>query len=300
MDLNSRFFDLRQSVNVMINEIQTQCISRRGWNQPIGVLGVRYADLFGPRFLRIRIWFTAAISLFGVGFVDANEEDVLELPVRFHLVRGVTQIVEGEKLENWVTKDQVEQVLLPEVNRIWMQAKIRFLCESVSEETISQSPERDQIVKQLTNIKRGEDSESSIRLCEKLVDPTKFDRYSMNLYFLPYVGRTFQGIADFGGNRVVVGEWSDKATGGREAPEKVLLTEPEPFMKGSLGRTLSHELGHNLRLKHPAKDATPMGRIMGGGKHGYLLTPEEIAIARESAQKRLKNWLMKKRELDRN
>jgi hypothetical protein len=57
---------------------------------------------------------------------------------------------------------------------------------------------------------------------------------------------------------------------------------------GSLARTIAHELGHNLTLVHPDKSIRPeTGRLMGGSKQGYALTPEEIAKARQSARKHL-------------
>ena len=69
---------------------------------------------------------------------------------------------------------------------------------------------------------------------------------------------------------------------------RTLLIEPEPMKVGSLARTIAHELGHNLGLSHPDRsEISPVGRLMGGAKQGYALTPEEIAKARAVARKHL-------------
>jgi hypothetical protein len=63
--------------------------------------------------------------------------------------------------------------------------------------------------------------------------------------------------------------------------------EPEPMVVGSLARMMGHELGHSLTLPHPTKSTGPKGRLMGGGRQGYLLTPEEMTHVRELARKQV-------------
>lgn len=91
--------------------------------------------------------------------------------------------------------------------------------------------------------------------------------------------------AEAGGNaadrRNFIGQWSDKTS---ESPEKFQLTETHPFKKGSLSRTVAHELGHILGLKHPDKTAqTEFDRLMGGKRPCYKLTTQEIETARQQA-----------------
>ena len=120
----------------------------------------------------------------------------------------------------------------------------------------------------------------------QLLDPAQRHPTAHNVYLLPYLGATYQGYAQLGGKQVVVGVWTDKPSGGKQPPVKALLVEPEPMRVGSLARTIAHELGHNLGLVHPDKaEAAEVGRLMGGGRQGYALTPAEIAAARKTARK---------------
>ncbi len=219
----------------------------------------------------------------------ADEE--LVLPLRVHLGRDMTATVKGEVLDVWVKPKDVTEALLPEINRIWKQANIRFVIESVVEEKALEVPDRLKLLAQISGRKRTDDGNSGdnpFAVIKKLFDPAKIHPSAINIYCMPYIGETFQGVAKLGGNLVLVGVWSDKASKGRKPPRKTLLTEPEPMVIGSLARTMSHELGHALTLNHPGKEDEPKGRLMGGAKQGYLLTPEEISQARKSARVHLK------------
>lgn len=105
----------------------------------------------------------------------------------------------------------------------------------------------------------------------------------MNAYLVPYLGEASQGHTRPGQLRVFAAQWSDKASHARSAPERFALTEPLPFRKGSISRTLSHELGHILGLAHPARTQGVTGLLMGGAQAGYGLTPAEIETARATA-----------------
>jgi hypothetical protein len=86
--------------------------------------------------------------------------------------------------------------------------------------------------------------------------------------------------------REAVTPFTDKASRETRPPVKALLVEAEPMKVGSLGRTIAHELGHNLGLQHPPKDLpNPTPRLMGGRKQGYGLTEKEIQKARKIARK---------------
>ena len=149
----------------------------------------------------------------------------------------------------------------------------------------------DELVHLVQNSKRGEEERFGSRRTEtiaKLLDPAHRHPGALNVYLLPFIGSTYQGYATLGGNVAVIGVWTDKRSGGKKPPVKTVLVEPEPMKRGSLARTIAHELGHNLTLVHPDKSLkSDIGRLMGGSKQGYALTPGEIAQARQSARQHL-------------
>ncbi|MBI1396309.1 MAG: hypothetical protein GC151_10055 [Betaproteobacteria bacterium] len=130
----------------------------------------------------------------------------------------------------------------------------------------------------------GRSDAARIRSLERLVDVSGNDSGAIDIHLVPYLGEASQGNTRRRLRRIFVGEWSDKSSHARRPPEKFQLTESPPFRTGSLSRTIAHELGHALGLKHPNKSTqTTFGLLMGGRRPGYLLTPSEIAIARRHA-----------------
>ena len=117
----------------------------------------------------------------------------------------------------------------------------------------------------------------------KLLDPAQRHPTAHNVYLLPYIGSTYQGYAALGGRQVVAGVWTDKPSRGKQPPEKCLLVEPGEFKQGSFSRTVAHELGHILGLKHPAPNTPPFHLLMGGNHPGNDLTAEEKALALKTA-----------------
>ena len=218
------------------------------------------------------------------------ESPVITLPVRFHIIQGVTMEVKGQKMDMWVKPADVKGPLLTEINRIWKPADIQFVIERIDEETALNPPDRDGLLEDVRNAKRvdkGESDDNRVAKIMRFFDPSHWHKTALNVYLFPYIGGTFQGVAQGGGNRLIVGVWTDKPSHGTKPPVQTLLVEPEPMRVGSLGRTLSHELGHNLGLKHPGPDNPATDLLMGGRKQGYLLTPAQIATAKESAKKHL-------------
>ena len=199
--------------------------------------------------------------------------------------------VKGQAMEVWVTPADITGPVLAEVNRIWKPANIQFVVERAQEERLLKPADFNELLRSVENAKRGEEETAgSGRTANiaKLLDPAQRHPSAHNVYLLPYIGATYQGYAAMGGRQAVIGVWTDKPSHGNKPPVKTLLTEPEPMKVGSLARTIAHELGHNLGLGHPPKDeASPVGRLMGGGKQGYALTPEEVAKARQTAGKHL-------------
>lgn len=104
------------------------------------------------------------------------------------------------------------------------------------------------------------------------------------IYLFPFVGNTSQGNAMSGFDyHTIAGTWSNKHNGGG-GPEKTLLVENHNFfVRGSLSRTISHELGHVLSLKH---DPCSGDCLMAGGPNGYSLSNAQIAAARFEALNR--------------
>lgn len=220
-----------------------------------------------------------------------GDEALLTLPIRFHITQGATMTVKGQKMEVWVQPADLTGPVVQEVNRIWKPANIQFTVERAQLEPLLQPANFAELLHSVENSKRGdEDNPDSNRTgnIAKLLDPAQRHPSAMNVYLLPYIGGTFQGYAKLGGNQAVIGVWTDKFSHGEKPPVKTLLIEPEPMKVGSLARTIAHELGHGLTLEHPAKSIqSDIGRLMGGSRQGYGLTPEEIAKARQSARKHL-------------
>ena len=203
-----------------------------------------------------------------------NEPDLLTIPVRFHVTHGATMTVKGKLMEVWVTPAQLVGPVIAEVNRIWAPARIRFVVERAEVEPLLRPEGFADLLHRVENAARGEEEtrgSGRTAAIAQLLDPAQRHPAAHNVYLLPYIGATYQGYAQLGG---------------KQPPVKALLVEPEPMRVGSLARTIAHELGHNLGLVHPDKaEAGEVGRLMGGGRQGYALTPAEIATVRKAARK---------------
>lgn len=213
--------------------------------------------------------------------------EILQVPVRFHLVTGLKLFKGGQPLSGWVTPEEVQATVVPEVNRIWRQAGIEFVTDKVVRVASRQPWSRALLLERIAAAHRDEDGHADphrVDWYKGLLDFSEESGRSVNVHFVPYLGETSQGVTIPDERRVLVGEWTDKPSRASQLPQRVQLAEEEPFRVGSLGRTLAHELGHILGLKHPSRNSQPgPGRLMGGGRPGYHLTEEEIATARNSA-----------------
>lgn len=224
-----------------------------------------------------------------IGSCLSAAETTITLPIRFHITQGAKMTVKGQVMETWVQPADLTGPVLAEVNRIWKPAEIQFVVERAQAEALLKPTNFAELIQIVENSKRGEEEVAGsgrTAAIGKLLDSAQRHPSAMNVYLLPYIGATYQGYANLGGNQAVIGVWTDKASRAEKPPVKALLVELEPMKVGSLARTIAHELGHNLGLVHPDKaEVSKVGRLMGGGKQGYALTDEEIAKARKTAQK---------------
>lgn len=230
----------------------------------------------------------AALCLTLSAFAPAvHAEAIVRVPVRFHIVTDLPMKKDGLVMRSWLTEQAIRHTVLPEVNRIWARADIAFELESVVRASALAPPDRDRLVRHIVGAHRNSDGESDparIRSLQRLVDFSGEHPSAVNVWFVPYLGEASQGNTRRKLRRVFVGEWSDKASKGRQRPEKFQLIESAPMHKGSLSRTVAHELGHVLGLGHPDKGSQQVfGLLMGGRRAGYDLTRDEIETARRHA-----------------
>lgn len=241
--------------------------------------------------------------------LPAGQSDTIQLPLRFHIVKKAKMSKKDVDMNMWLTPANVKNVILPEINRIWRPAKIRWALESVVVEDAVGGGNREKTLRYIANADR-ETPDRVSKIFSLLGDEHRHARVN-NLYFIPYVGETSQGFAKFGdggtsveanpdgGSRCVVCVWTDKPSDGKKPPQKFALRERLPFNHGSIGRTCAHELGHNLLLEHPDKATqTEFKRLMGGDRKGYRLLPREIKLARRVATGRARTiirWAEQKR-----
>lgn len=207
----------------------------------------------------------------------------ITLDIAFHIITGLAMSVKERSLGMWVTCEDIANAIIPEINRIWRGAGISFAVKSCANEPSLNPRNKRELITVIEEARRGEDSDRQSSI-SKLINQNLRDNTALNVYLLPFIGSAYQGYATIGGNTAVVSVWSDKESGGREPPMQVLLVEPRPMRKGSLARTIAHELGHNLSLRHPPKNIpNPTPRLMGGSIQGYELTSEEVTSARDQA-----------------
>lgn len=216
-----------------------------------------------------------------------HSEPTITVPLRFHIVADLTMHKNGQEMNSWVGEHDIKLAILPEVNRIWQQAGIAFSIEKILKAPALNPPHKKRLIDYVVDAKRDSDGNSDakrIKKLNKLINWEEHNPNAINIYLIPYLGETSQGNAKPNFKRIFVGQWSDKPTKGKNTPERFQLTESGVFKIGSLSRTVAHEIGHILGLKHPDKRTQKnFDLLMGGKKAGYQLTGEEIETAREQA-----------------
>ena len=228
---------------------------------------------------------------------DGNGLECLELPVRFHLLSDITMEKAGVEMGMWVTAEDVTDHIVPEMNRIWEPAGIRWVVESILIEESADIPNKQAVIERIQESDRS--TSTLVSEIQSLFPADSRHQAIFNVHLLPFIGGTRQGfaatgggwesgISNDGGNIAYVGVWTDKPSGGRNPPRQFPLTEALPFTIGSIARTCAHEVGHNLRLGHPnTSTQTVFNRLMGGIRDGYDLIEDEINSSRSVAMNRL-------------
>ncbi|MGQ1786804.1 MULTISPECIES: zinc-dependent metalloprotease family protein [unclassified Saccharicrinis] len=238
------------------------------------------------------------VLIFGstVSVYSQDENDVIELNLRVHLMRDITIThSSGVCMENWVTSKDVTEIIMPEVNKIWEQANIKWVIESIIEESVVKGDTYEESIAYMATTKRDSEGHSDpVRLKhlysfmqpQYRTQPDEVDKNLFHIYLFPFVGNTSQGNAmKKYGSHTIVGTWTNKHNRGG-IPEKRLLTEDHnAYKRGSLSRTIAHEIGHNLRLRH---NVCKVKCLMGGKSRGYLLCEEQIERARAAAKEKIK------------
>jgi len=228
---------------------------------------------------------------------NINEENAtIHLNLRVHIMQDITMVHStGVVMENWITPRDIKETIMPEVNSIWKQANIQWDIESIIEENVVKGDTYEESLTFIAGTKRDAEGHSdsdrlphlySLMQPQNMSKADELDKNLFHIYLFPFIGNTSQGNAMRPYNwSTVVGTWSNKSNKGG-IPEKALLTEDhKSFKKGSLSRTIAHEIGHVLSLQH---NQCETDCLMGGKSQGYLLTNEQIAAARLAASKRLK------------
>jgi hypothetical protein len=224
--------------------------------------------------------------------IDAQSKTI-KLNLRIHIMETTPWMhSSGVSMNSWVTPKDVNEVIVPELNKIWSQANIVWNVESIIEEDLVTFKGDSAAISYIINSKRdsaGHSDKQRLPYLYSLMQPQyrsekrKVDSNLFHIYLFPFIGNTSQGNAMKRFDRhAVVGIWSNKHNRGK-SPEKTLLKEDHDLWKrGSLSRTIAHELGHVLRLTHSQCSIC----LMKG--RGYVITPEQIEISRKEAKRRLK------------
>ena len=236
------------------------------------------------------VWLALVSALASAAPVDtsappATDKAVRHIALRFHLVSDMAMEKRGIIMAPWITPEMITRTVLPEVNRIWSPAKIEWTLSRVDPVTTRAEGRAEVIAYVLQAARDGEghgDPERIKRL-ESILKLPQEDAQVVNLYVIPYLGGTSQGNTSPRQRRILLGEWTDKPSHGKRPPEKCLLVEAGDFQRGSFSRTVAHELGHVLGLKHPLPNTPPLHRLMGGSNPGNVLTDEEQALAWQTA-----------------
>ncbi len=231
--------------------------------------------------------FSLILTLFLFSTSPANSSSNKQIiSVKFYLVDDLEMTKDGVLMTNWLTSEIINKSIIPEVNKIWSQANIEW--QVVGIENIKSDPKgRQEAITGILNSSRDEkgiEKNREVRDLLALFPLKSEDKNLVNIYVVPFLGNTLQGITFPRHKRIVIAGWSNKFSHAKLPPQECLKVEDhDNFQRGSFSRTLSHEFGHILGLKHPEKSDPIIHRIMGGKVAGYELTEAERKMAWEKA-----------------
>lgn len=218
--------------------------------------------------------------------IASSEPAPITIPIRFNIITDLDMPKKGEAMSSWVTRRDIENTIMPEINRIWRPANIQFSAANITETKALNPDNKAELISCIVTAKRDDEGHSDprrVKCLNDLIDWREHDDSAINIYLAPYLGETSQGNARRRANRIFLTQYTDKPFRAKRPPVRFKLFERLPFKQGSLSRTLAHEIGHILSLKHPNKSTqTQFDLLMGGKKQGYTLTEEHIQKARSA------------------
>ena len=242
----------------------------------------------------LTLFFFCALASNAISNVSAaHAEAELVVPIRFHIVKNMPMKKDGLTMRSWVSRADIISTILPEVNRIWRPASISFVEEKTLHSAAREHPKKAALIEFIVNSRRdsqGKSNPKRIKKLKKLIDWEQHNPDAINIYFVPYLGERSQGNAKRKRRRIFLAQWTDKASKAKKLPEKFQLVETRPFQKGSLSRTLAHEIGHILGLKHPNEsNQTEFQLLMGGQKRPDIASLRWKSKSRETELKDLQS-----------
>ncbi|MFK7827679.1 MAG: M12 family metallo-peptidase [Oligoflexales bacterium] len=229
-------------------------------------------------------------------YSECTATSLLVLNLRVHLMRGIEMEHSGVLMtSDHITPDMVKNEIINEVNTIYSQANISFRLENIIEENAIKDDSYESNIRVVLNAKRDEDGRSDpARLppLYKMMNPInlssedQLDSNLFHIYLFPFIGNTSQGNAmrSFGFHSVV-GVWTNKHNGG-STPEKTKIVGSNNNGRGSLSRTIAHEISHVLNLSHTGCTSQDSFNCLMNGSTGTDLNESEILTLRSFAMMR--------------